>query len=106
MISNSSLVIGHSSEALLQAIYNKVPVQCIKHKTFNFMRNFLIESKSVKLFNKNSLFIEDYLERTNEIDLSIDKKFYKNILNDYFITKNLNYENFSKKFKSEIDKLN
>ena len=104
-ISKSKLVLGHSSEALNQAIYNEVPVLCLRHKTFSFKRNFTIESKSIKLFNKNSIFIEDHAENQNELDLSIDKRFYKNILHDYFISPNLKFENFSKKLKTEIENL-
>lgn len=104
-ISKSRLVLGHSSEALNQAIYNEVPVQCLKHKTFSFKRNYLIENKSSNIFNKNSFFIEDYLKGKHDLNLSIDKRFYKNILYKYFITKNLKFENFSEKLKIEIEKL-
>ena len=96
---------GHSSEALSQAIYNKVPVLCLRHKTFDFKRNFTIESKSTKLFNKNSIFIENYLENQNNLDLSVDKRFYKKILHDYFISHNMKFNNFSKQLKTEIEKI-
>jgi hypothetical protein len=104
-ISKSKLVLGHSSEALSQAIYNKVPVLCLRHKTFDFKRNFVIESKSTKLFNKNSIFIENYLENQNNLDLSFDKRFYKKILHDYFISHNMKFNNFSKQLKTEIEKI-
>ena len=77
----------------------------MRHKTFTFKRNFTIESKSIKLFNKNSIFIEDHTENQNDLDLSIDKKFYKNILHNYFISPNMKFENFSIKLKNEIEKL-
>ena len=105
LISKSKLVLGHSSEALNQSIYNEVPVLCLKHKTFTFKRNFTIESKSTKLFNKNSIFIENYLENQNNLDLSVDKRFYKNILHDYFISPNMKFNNFSKQLKTEIEKI-
>mgnify|MGYP001227839154 CR=1 FL=1 len=105
LISKSKLVLGHSSEALNQSIYNEVPVLCLKHKTFTFKRNFTIESKSIKFFNKNSIFIEDHTKDQNNLDFSIDKKFYKNILHDYFISPNMKFENFSTKLKAEIEKL-
>ena len=105
LISKSKLVLGHSSEALNQSIYNEVPVLCLKHKTFAFKRNFTIESKSTKLFNKNSIFIENYLENQNNLDLSVDKRFYKNILHDYFISPNMKFNNFSKQLKTEIEKI-
>ena len=104
-ISKSRLVLGHSSESLTQAIYNEVPVQCLKHKTFSFKRNYRIERKSSNIFNKNSFFIEDYLEGKHNIKLSIDRRFYKNVLYKYYISKNLKSENFSKKFKIVIEKL-
>ena len=104
-ISKSRLVLGHSSESLTQAIYNEVPVQCLKHKTFSFKRNYRIERMSSNIFNKNSFFIEDYLEGKHNIKLSIDRRFYKNVLYKYYISKNLKSENFSKKFKIVIEKL-
>ena len=104
-ISKSRLVLGHSSESLTQAIYNEVPVQCLKHKTFSFKRNYRIERKSSNIFNKNSFFIEDYLEGKHNIKLSIDRRFYRNVLYKYYISKNLKSENFSKKFKIVIEKL-
>ena len=104
-ISKSRLVLGHSSEALSQAIYNEVPVQCLKHKTFSFKRNYRIERKSSNIFNKNSFFIEDYLKGKHNIKLSIDRRFYRNILYNHFITKNLKFENFSKKLKTVIEEL-
>ena len=103
-ISKSRLVLGHSSESLTQAIYNEVPVQCLKHKTFSFKRNYKIERKSSNIFNKNSFFIEDYLKGKHNMKLSIDRRFYKNVLYKYYITKNLKFENFSKKFKTVIEK--
>ena len=104
-ISKSRLVLGHSSESLNQAIYNKVPVQCLKHETFSFKRNYRIERKSSNIFNKNSFFIEDYLNGKHNIKFSFDKRFYKKVLYKYYITKNLKFENFSKKFKTVIEKL-
>lgn len=103
-ISKSRLVLGHSSESLNQAIYNEVPVQCLKHKTFSFKRNYRIERKSSNIFNKNSFFIEDYLKGKHNMKLSIDRRFYKNVLYKYYITKNLKFENFSKKFKNVIER--
>ena len=61
LIAKSKLVLGHRSDAMFQALYNKVPVICLKHKSFNLRRNILIEMRSVNLFNKNSFFIEDYI---------------------------------------------
>ena len=105
LISKSNLVLGHCSEALNQAIYNQVPVVCLRHKTFPLKRNLMIETKSTKFFNKNSIFIEDFIEKQKILDLSIDKKFYKYILYNYFISPNLKFENFTKSFKTEIEKL-
>ena len=105
LISKSKLVLGHSSEALNQAIFNEVPVLCLRHKTFGFKRNFTIESKSIKLFNKNSVFIEEHIDSQNDLDLSIDKRFYKNILHDYFISPNMKFQNFSKQLKTKIDNI-
>ena len=65
----------------------------------------MIETKSTKFFNKNSIFIEDFIEKQKILDLSIDKKFYKYILYNYFISPNLKFENFTKSFKTEIEKL-
>ncbi len=105
LISKSKITLGHSSEALSQAIYNEVPVLCLRHKTFDLERNLTIEVKSTKLFNKNSIFIENFIENRDKLDLSIDKRFYKKVLHDYFISQNLKFENFSKKLKSEIENL-
>ena len=105
LISKSRLVLGHCSEALNQVIYNEVPALCLRHKTFPLKRNLMIETKSTKLFNKNSIFIENFIYSQKKLDLSIDKKFYKNILHNYFISPNLKFENFSKRLKTEIEKL-
>ena len=77
----------------------------MRHKTFNFKRNFSIESKSIKLFNKNSVFIENYLKNKKNLDLSFDKRFYKYILHNYFISPSMNFKNFSKQLKTEIEKI-
>ena len=46
LIAKSKLVLGHRSDAMFQALYNKVPVICLKHKSFNLRRNILIEMRS------------------------------------------------------------
>ena len=103
-ITKSKLVIGHKSDALFQAIYSKSPVILLKSKEFNLKRNLEINSKSINLFNKKSNFLEDYLNKNVELDTSIDKKFYKNILNNYFISKNQINQNFHEKLTTDLKK--
>jgi len=103
-ITKSKLVIGHKSDALFQAIYSKSPVILLKSKEFNLKRNLEINSKSINLFNKKSSFIEDYLNKNVELDTSIDKKFYSNILNNYFISKNQIKQNFHEKLTTDLKK--
>jgi hypothetical protein len=103
-ITKSKLVIGHKSDALIQAIYSKSPVILLKSKEFNLKRNLEINSKSINLFNKKSSFIEDYLNKNAELDTSIDKKFYTNILNNYFISKNQINQNFHEKLTADLKK--
>ena len=106
LIAKSKLVLGHRSDAMFQALYNKVPVICLKHKSFNLRRNILIEMRSVNLFNKNSFFIEDYILGKAFFSMNIDKSYYKKVLINHFISNNLKYENFSSKAKKIFDNLN
>ena len=76
----------------------------LKSKEFNLKRNLEINSKSINLFNKKSSFLEDYLDKNVELDTSIDKKFYTNILNNYFISKNQINQNFHEKLTTDLKK--
>ena len=103
LISKSKLILGHRSDALYQALYNNVPVICLKHRYFSLKRNILIQMKSVTLFNKHASSIEDYILSKKKITFDKDENFYQEILNDYFISSGLKYENFSQKAKRVFD---
>ncbi len=104
-ITKSKLVIGHKSDALFQAIYSKTPVILLKSKEFGLKRNLQINSKSVNLFNKKSNYLEDYNDKKVELDKSIDKEYYKKIIDNYFISKNQVKQNFHEKLTSDLKKL-
>lgn len=104
-ISKSKLVIGHKSDALIQAIYTKSPVILLKSKEFSVKRNLEINSKSINLFNKRCNFLEDYNEKKVELDTSIDKEYYKRIIDNYFVSKNQIKQNFHEKLTSDLKKL-
>lgn len=105
-ISKSKFVIGHKSDSLFQAIYSKTPVVLLKSKEFKLQRNLSISSRSINLFNKRSKFLEDYNDGIEELDISLDKVYYKKILNNYFISKNLIKQNFYEKLTSDLKKFN
>ena len=105
LISKSKLVIGHKSDALIQAIYSKSPVILLKSKEFAIRRNLEIHSKSINLFNKRCYFLEDYIDKKVKLDTSIDNKYYKKIINNYFISKNQIKQNFHEKLNSDLSKL-
>ena len=104
-ITKSKLVIGHNSDALFQAIYSYSPVLLIQSREFSYKKNLKIFYKSINLFNKKSYFLEDYVYNKIIIDTSLDKSFYRKILNDYFISKNQIKQNFHEKFTSDLKKL-
>jgi len=104
-ISKSKLVIGHKSDALIQAIYSKSPVILLKSKEFSVRRNLEISSKSVNLFNKKCNFLEEYNDKKVELDTSIDKEYYKKIIDNYFVSKNQIKQNFHEKLTSDLNKL-
>ena len=105
LISKSKLILGIGSDALYQALYNNVPVICLKHRYFSLKRNILIQMKSVTLFNKHASSIEDYILSKKKITFDKDENFYQEILNDYFISSGLKYENFSQKLKEYLMEL-
>ena len=88
-ISKSKLVIGHKSDALIQAIYSKSPVILLRSREFSLKRNLEINSRSINWFNKKSIFFEDYYDKKKELDFSVDEKYYSKILNNHFISKNI-----------------
>ena len=51
-----------------------------KTRNIQFQRNYRIERKSSNIFNKNSFFIEDYLNGKHNIKFSFDKRFYKSFI--------------------------
>ena len=104
-ISKSKLVIGHKSDALIQAIHSKSPVILLKSKEFSVKRNFEINAKSINLFNKKCNFLEDYNDKNIELDISLDKEYYKKIYDKYFISKNQIKQNFHEKLTSDLKKL-
>ena len=104
-ITKSKLVIDHNSDALFQAIYSHSPVLLIQSREFSYKKNLKIFYKSINLFNKKSYFLEDYVYDKIIIDTSLDKSFYRKILNDYFISKNQIKQNFHEKFTSDLKKL-
>ena len=104
-ISKSKFVIGHKSDALFQALYSKTPVVLLKSKEFKLTRNLAISSRSINLFNKKSEFLEDYNSKKEELDISLDKVYYKKILNNHFISKNQIQQNFHEKLTSSLKKL-
>ena len=104
-ITKSKLVICHNSDALFQAIYSYSPVLLIQSREFSYKKNLKIFYKSINLFNKKSYFLEDYVYNKIIIDTSLDKSFYRKILNDYFISKNQIKQNFHEKFTSDLKKL-
>lgn len=104
-ISKSKLVIGHKSDALIQAIYSKSPVILLKSKEFSVRRNLEISSRSVNLFNKKCNFLEEYNDKKVELDTSIDKEYYKKIIDNYFVSKNQIKQNFHEKLTSDLNKL-
>ena len=61
--------------------------------------------KSVTLFNKHASSIEDYILSKKKITFDKDENFYQEILNDYFISSGLKYENFSQKLKEYLMEL-
>lgn len=103
-ISKSKLVLGHRSDALYQAIFSQTPVMLLKHKTFSFMRNIYIFSKSINHFNKKSEYIEDYLSGKSFLDLSIDREYYKKLLKNYFLSSGLKSTNFYEFFSYKLNK--
>ena len=104
-ISKSKLVVGHKSDALIQAIYSKSPVILLKSKEFSVKRNLEINSKSINLFNKKCNFLEDYNEKKVKLDTSIDKEYYDKIIDNYFVSKNQIRQNFHEKLTSDLKKL-
>ena len=104
-ISKSKLVIGHKSDALFQAIYSKSPVILLKSREFSMWRNLEISTRSINFFNKKCNFLEDYVDQKVELDTTIDKKYYKKIINNYFVSKNQIKQNFHKKFTNDLNKL-
>lgn len=102
-ISESKLVLGHRSDSFYQALFTKTPVILLKHRSFDFKRNIYIILKSINVFNKKANFIEDYLTSKCNLDFNVDKKFYKNILNKYFLSSNLKKENFAKFFFKKLN---
>ena len=104
-ISKSKFVIGHKSDALFQALYSKTPVVLLKSKEFKFIRNLAISSRSINLFNKKSKFLEDYNCEKEKLDISLDKEYYKKILENYFLSKNQIKQNFHKKLTSDLKNL-
>ncbi len=91
---------------MFQAIYSKTPVVLLKSKEFKLQRNLSISSRSINLFNKRSKFLEDYNDGKEELDISLDKAYYKKILNNYFISKNQTKQNFYEKLTSDLKKFN
>ena len=91
---------------MFQAIYSKTPVVLLKSKEFKLQRNLSISSRSINLFNKRSKFLEDYNDGKEELDISLDKAYYKKILNNYFISKNQIKQNFYEKLTSDLKKFN
>ena len=77
----------------------------LKSKEFKLTRNLAISSRSINLFNKKSKFLEDYNNKKEELDISLDKAYYKKILNNYFISKNQIQQNFHEKLTSGLKKL-
>ena len=106
LISESKLVLGHRSDSFYQALFTKTPVILLQHHSFSLKRNIYIFFKSINVFNKKAYFIEDYLMNKCKLDFNIDKKFYKNILNKYFLSSNLKKENFANFFFKKLDNAN
>ena len=104
-ITKSKLVIGHKSDALIQAIYSKSPVILLRSREFSLKRNLEINSKSINWFNKKSIFFEDYYDKKKKLDVSVDKKYYSKILNNYFISNNLIKMNFHEKLNLDLKSL-
>ncbi len=102
LISRSKAVVGHSSDALFQAIYSNKPTILLKHKTFNVKKNFFVHFKSINLFDKYANYLEDYLKNKKKINISINKKYYKSILTKYFISKKFKLKNFYENFSKQI----
>ena len=61
--------------------------------------------KSVSLFNKHSLFIEDCILGNKKFLVNTDKAYYKKVLKNHFISNSLKHENFSMKAKRVFDNL-
>ena len=101
-ISKSKLVIGHKSDALIQAIYSKSPVILLRSREFSLKRNLEINSRSINWFNKKSIFFEDYYDKKKELDVSVDEKYYSKILNNHFISKNQIKMNFHEKLNLDL----
>ena len=102
LISSSRAVVGHSSDALFQAIYSNKPTILLKHKTFNIKKNFFVHFKSINLFDKYAYYLEDYLNNKKKIDTSFNKKYYKSVLTKHFISKKFKLKNFYENFSKQI----
>ena len=102
LISSSRAVVGHSSDALFQAIYSNKPTILLKHKTFNIKKNFFVHFKSINLFDKYAYYLEDYLNNKKKIETSFNKKYYKSVLTKHFISKKFKLKNFYENFSKQI----
>lgn len=105
LISKSKLVLGHRSTALFQALFNNVPVILIKNKYFPNIRNFQIENFAKTFFNQSPYYLDDSSTNIKDLKLNYDKKYYKNIINNYFKSKNLENKNFKDNFVKNFNRL-
>ncbi len=105
LISKSKLILGHRSSALFQALFNNTPVIFLKNKNFPILRNFQIQNFATTFFNQSPYYLDDLLGNINHIEIKHDRKYYKNILENYFKSKNLDNKNFQENFIKNFNSL-
>ena len=68
-------------------------------------KNFQIQNFATTFFNQTPYYLDDLLGNINHIEIKHDRKYYKNILENYFKSKNLDNKNFQENFIKNFNSL-